>query len=44
MVSMPAVYSVDPSLNPGDVYCLSVKFVFQKNENKQKKAEVGTFF
>ena len=43
MVSVLAFYSDDPSSNPGDSYIFSVKFVFEKNENKQKEAGVGLF-
>ena len=43
VVSMLAFYSNDPSSNPADAYCFSVKFVFEKNENKQKEAGVGPF-
>ena len=32
------------SSNPADAYSFSVKFVFEKTENKQKEAGVGTFF
>ena len=39
MVSVLAFYSDDLSLNPADAYSFSVKFVFEKNENKQKVAE-----
>ena len=38
MVSMLAFYSDDSSLNP------AVKFVFEKNKNRQKEAGVGPFF
>ena len=35
----------DPSLNPAERTVYSVKFVPEKNENKQKKVtEVGPFF
>ena len=44
MVSLLAFYSDDPSSNPADAYGYSEKFVFEKNENKQKEAEVGPFF
>ena len=40
---MLAFYSDDPSSNPADVYSFSVKFVFEKNENKQKESVVGPF-
>ena len=43
MVSMPAFYSDDPSSNPADLYSFSLKFVFEKKENKQKDAGVGPF-
>ena len=43
VVSMLAFYSDDPSSNPADAYRFSVKFVFEKNENIQKEAEVGLF-
>ena len=43
VVSMLAFYSNDPSSNPADAYSFSVKFVFEKNENKQKEAGVGPF-
>ena len=33
--------SNDPSSNPADIYSFSVKFVFEKNENKQNEAGVG---
>ena len=35
--------SNDPSSNLADIYSFSVKFVFEKNENKQKEAGVGPF-
>ena len=38
---MLAFFSYDPRLNPADAYSLSVNFVFEKNENKQKEAGVG---
>ena len=41
VVSMLAVYSDDPSSNPADIYSFSVKFVFEKNKNKQKRGRVG---
>ena len=44
MVSVLAFYSDDPSSNPADAYSFSVKFVFEKDENKQNEAGVGTFF
>ena len=41
MVSVLAFYSDDPSSNPTEAYSFSVKFVFEKNKNKQKEAGVG---
>ena len=43
MVSVLAFYSDDPSSNPAETCSFSVKFVFEKNENKQKGAGVGPF-
>ena len=43
VVSVLAFYSVDPSSNPTVAYSFSVKFVVEKNENKQKEAGVGPF-
>ena len=43
VVSMLAFYSIDLRLNPTEAYSFSVKFVFEKNENKQKEAVVGPF-
>ena len=37
MVGVPTFYSADQSSNP------AVKFVFEKNNNKQKEAGVGPF-
>ena len=37
MVSVLAFYSEDPSSNPADTYSFSVKFMFGKNKNKQRK-------
>ena len=44
MVSELTFYSDDPSSNPADAKSFSVKFVFEKNENKQKETGVGPFF
>ena len=44
MVSVLVFYSDDESSNPADAYSFSVKFVFEKNENKQKDAGVGPFY
>ena len=41
VVSVLPLYSDDPSSNPAEVYSFSVKFVFEKNENKQKEVWVG---
>ena len=41
VVSVIAFYSDDPVSTPA---VLSVKFVFEKNENKQKEAGLGPFF
>ena len=43
VVTVLAFYSNNPSLNLTDAYIFSVKFVFEKNENKQKEAGVGPF-
>ena len=44
MVSVLTFYSDDPSLNPAKAYSFSVKFLFEKKENKQKEAGVGPIF
>ena len=43
VVSVLSFYSDDPSSNPAEAYIFTVKFVFEKNENKQKEAGVGAF-
>ena len=44
VVSVLAFYSDDPSPNPVVAYnFFCIKFVFEKNENKQKEAGVGPF-
>ena len=43
-VSVLAFYYDDLSSNPAGIHNLSVKLVFEKNENKQKEDEVGPFF
>ena len=43
MVSVLAFYSDNPSLNPTDASSFFVKFVFEKNKNKQKEVGVGPF-
>ena len=42
-VSVLAFYSDNPSSNLDVAYIFSVTFVFEKNENKQKKPGVGPF-
>ena len=37
VVSMLPFYSDDKSSNPAEAYIFSVKFVFEKNESKQKR-------
>ena len=37
MVSVLAFYSDNLSSNPAEAYIFSVRFVFEKNENKTKK-------
>ena len=37
------LYSYDPSSNPADAYSFSVKFVFEKKENKQNRDQIGSF-
>ena len=44
LVSVLAFYSSDPSSNLAEAYNFSVKFVIEKNENKQKEAGVTHFF
>ena len=44
VVRMPAFYSDDLSSNPADTYSFSVKFMLEKNENKQKEAGISPFF
>ena len=44
VVSMLSFYSDVQCSNPADIYSFSVKFVFEKNKNKQKEAGVGSFF
>ena len=43
MVSVLTFYSDDLSSNPTEACSSSVKFVFEKNQNKQKEAGVGPF-
>ena len=43
VVSMLALYSIDPSSNPAEARISSVKLVFVKNKNKQKEAGFGPF-
>ena len=44
VVGILAFYSDDLSSNPADAYSFSIKFVFEKNKNKQKETGVGSFF
>ena len=44
VVSVLAFYSDDPSSNLAEAYSFSLKFVFEKNENKQNEVGVGPFF
>ena len=44
MVSVLAFYSDDPSSNTVEAYGFFCEIVFEKNENKQKEAEVVRFF
>ena len=41
VVSLLACYSKNLSLNLAEIYRFSVKFAFEKNENKQNEAGVG---
>ena len=43
MVSVLALWSDGLSSYPAEAYSFSVKFVFEKNENKEKEAQVGKF-
>ena len=43
VVSVLAFYSDDPSSNLAEAYSFSLKFVFEKNENKQNVVGVGPF-
>ena len=43
MVNMLDLYSDDPSSNPAEALSFSVKFVFERDQNKQKEAGVGPF-
>ena len=42
-VSALSLNTDNPSLNPAEVYSFSVKFVFDKNEYKQKEVGIGPF-
>ena len=44
MVSVLAFYSDDPSSNPADAYSFSVKFVYEKNENKRLKTSIAKIY
>ena len=41
VVNVLTLYSHDPSSNPAEAYSFSVKFVFEKNKNKQKRPGVA---
>ena len=43
VVSLLAFKFDGPSSNPADLFSFSVKFVCEKNENKQKEAGIGPF-
>ena len=43
MVNVPTFYSDYPSSNSAEAFGFFVKFVFEKNEHKQKEAKVGPF-
>ena len=40
MVNALAFYSEDPSFNIAEEYSFSVKFVFEKNENNNKRGRI----
>ena len=44
VVSEFAFLSDNPSSNPAAAYSFYVKFVFEKNKNKQEEAGFGPFF
>ena len=44
VVSVLAFYSVDPSSNPAYAYSFFLKFVIEKNENKQKRGRGWSIF
>ena len=43
MVSILTFYSDNPSWNPAEANSFSVKFVFEKNQNRQNEVAVGPF-
>ena len=43
VVSVLAFYSNDPISNPAKAYSFLVKFVFEKNKNKQKRPGLPIF-
>ena len=43
MVRVLTFYSNNPCSNPTEALSVSLNFVFEKNENKQKEAWVGPF-
>ena len=40
VVSVLTIYCDDPSLNPDEAHSISVRFVFENNENKQQEAGI----
>ena len=44
VVSVPTFYCNGPSSNPAEAYIFSVKFVFEKNEKKQKRPGLAHSF
>ena len=44
VVSVLALYSDDPSLNPTEVYNFSVKLLLKRTKINTKEAGVGPFF
>ena len=44
VVSVPTLFSNDLSSNPDEANSCSVKFVFEKNENKQKRPGLAHIF
>ena len=44
VVSVLAINSDDPSMNPAEAWIFSVEFVLGKNENKQKWLNILAYF